>query len=314
MAMRALLLVVFAVAGGVAGWQLRGLAADSAGAVAMPIASMQKQPRPAPVLSRQPPPEPAVLNADKTRDSSPLALAAGDALEVLYEELAGADLTREESIRTQILQYVSEHRAQLIEQQRWTELLEFYQRLVSLDPHFSEHYYRLAEVQVRLQLFDQALYSLYFILQDSVMGARARALEERINERLRFTEGVTVPLLKHGIHHVVEARLPSGALRLLLDTGASITTLTPNAARRLNLSVDSDRSISLATAGGLVSAPIIEVSGFTVGAAKVERLQVGILPLVGNDGFDGLLGMNFLQQFASSINQQDGVLHLQNKG
>ena len=33
MAMRALLLVVFAVAGGVAGWQLRGLAADSAGAV-----------------------------------------------------------------------------------------------------------------------------------------------------------------------------------------------------------------------------------------------------------------------------------------
>lgn len=178
MAMRALLLVVFAVAGGVAGWQLRGLAADSAGAVAMPIASRQKQPRPAPVLSRQPPPEPAVLNSDKTIDSSPLALVAGDALEVLYEELAGADLTREESIRTQILQYVSEHRAQLIEQQRWTELLEFYQRLVSLDPHFSEHYYRLAEVQVRLQLFDQALYSLYFILQDSVMGARARAGRE----------------------------------------------------------------------------------------------------------------------------------------
>ncbi len=81
-----------------------------------------------------------------------------------------------------------------------------------------------------------------------------------------------MPLLKHGIHHVVEACLPSGALRLLLDTGAYITTLTPNASRRLNLSVDSDRSISLATAGGLVSAPIIEVSGFTVGAAKVERL------------------------------------------
>ena len=82
----------------------------------------------------------------------------------------------------------------------------------------------------------------------------------------------------------------------------------------LNLSFDSGRSISLATAGGLVSAPIIEVSGFSVGAAEVERLQVGILPLPGEGGFDGLLGMNFLQQFASSINQQDGVLHLQNKG
>jgi clan AA aspartic protease (TIGR02281 family) len=312
--MRALLLVVFAVAGGVAGWQLRGLAANSASAVAMPIASMQQQARSAPIPSRQAPPETAVLSAAKKIDSRSLALVTGDALEVLYEELAQADLTREETIRPRILQYVSEHRARLIEQQRWTELLDFYQRLVSLDPHFSEHYYRLAEVQVRLQLYDQALYSLYFILQDAVMGARARALEQSINKRLQFNEGVTVPLLKHGIHHVVEARLPSGALRLLLDTGASITTLTPNAARRLNLSVDSGRSISLATAGGLVSAPIIEVSGFTVGAARVERLQVGILPLVGNDGFDGLLGMNFLQQFASSINQQDGVLHLQNKG
>ena len=50
-----------------------------------------------------------------------------------------------------------------------------------------------------------------------------------------------------------------------------------------------------------------------VGGAAVDRLQVGILPLVGDNGFDGLLGMNFLQQFASSINQQDGLLHLQNK-
>ena len=122
-----------------------------------------------------------------------------------------------------------------------------------------------------------------------------------------------MPLLKHGVHHVVEARLSSSELRLLLDTGASITTLTPDAARRLNLRYDSRRSISLATAGGLVSAPLIEVSGFMVGEAEVDCLQVGILPLVGADGFDGLLGMNFLQRFASSINQQDGVLYLQNK-
>ena len=309
---RPLLLLGVAVAGVVAGWQLRGLAGDGGGTPEVVAALSQKQPLPEPIL-RLPTPKALAAAEESPAELSP-APDTVLSLEALYAALASADVSREGAIRGQLQEYISQRTVQLSSQQRWAELLGFYQRLVNLDPHVAEYYYRLAEVQVQLQLYDQALYSLYFILQDSVMGAKAQALEQRINKLLQFTEGITVPLLKHGSHHVVEARLPSGVLRLLLDTGASITTLTPDAARRLNLSYDSGRSISLATAGGLVSAPIIEVSGFSVGAAEVERLQVGILPLPGEGGFDGLLGMNFLQQFSSSINQQDGVLHLQNKG
>ena len=79
----------------------------------------------------------------------------------------------------------------------------------------------------------------------------------------------------------------------VIDTGASITTLTPTAAQRLDIRYDQAQSITLATAGGLVSAPLIAVPEFAVGDARVERLQVGILPLSGSDAFDGLLGMNF---------------------
>ena len=50
------------------------------------------------------------------------------------------------------------------------------QRLVILDPNTAEHHYQLAQVQTQLQLYDQALYSLYFILQDAVMGPKAQAL------------------------------------------------------------------------------------------------------------------------------------------
>ena len=308
--MRPLLLGV-AVAGVVAGWQLRGLAVDGGVTPEVATALLQKQPLPEPIL-RLPTQKAVAAAAVSPAESSP-TVDTVPSLEALYAALASADVSREGAIRGQLQEYISQRTAQLTSQQRWTELLGFYQRLVNLDPHVAEYYFRLAEVQVQLQLYDQALYSLYFILQDRVMGAKAQALEQRINRRLQFSEGITVPLLKYGSHHVVEARLPSGGLRLLLDTGASITTLTPEAARRLNLSYDLNRSISLATAGGLVAAPIMEVSDFSVGAAQVKRLQVGILPLLGDDGFDGLLGMNFLQQFASSINQQDGILHLQDK-
>ena len=122
-----------------------------------------------------------------------------------------------------------------------------------------------------------------------------------------------MPLTVAGAHHVVKASLQNQDLRLLLDTGASITTLTPNAARRLNIDYAQSQSIKLATAGGLVVAPLIEVSGFAVGDVKVEQLQVAVLPLSGAGDFDGLLGMNFLRQFASSIDQQAGLLYLGEK-
>ena len=311
--MRNLLLVVVAIAGIAAGWQLRSVTAERTASATGAAALTAKQMASDPVATQRPLSKASRSVAEPHLDESTPALSAMESLEAFYDVLGRADSGREAAVRAQLQRFINAHSGQLANQQRWSELLAFYQRLVNLDPHTAEHYYRLAEVQVQLQLYDQALYSLYFILQDAVMGAKAQALERRINQRLQFAEGMPVPLLKHGVHHVVEARLSSSELRLLLDTGASITTLTPDAARRLNLRYDLRRSISLATAGGLVSAPLIEVSGLMVGEAEVDRLQVGILPLVGADGFDGLLGMNFLQRFASSINQQDGVLHLQNK-
>ena len=311
--MRNLLLVVVAIAGIAAGWQLRSGTVERTASVTGAAALTAKQMASDPIATQRPLSQVARSVAEPHLDESTPALSTMESLEAFYDALNRADSGREEAVREQLRRFINERSGQLANQQHWSELLAFYQRLVTLDPHNAEYYYRLAEVQVQLQLYDQALYSLYFILQDAVMGPKAKALERRINQRLQFAEGITVPLLKHGAHYVVEAQLSSGALRLLLDTGASITTLTPDAARRLNLHYDLSRSISLATAGGLVSAPLIEVSGFMVGEAEVDRLQVGILPLVGADGFDGLLGMNFLQRFASSINQRDGVLHLKNK-
>lgn len=259
--------------------------------------------------------------ADQTPNVTPrqslvvtaVAQSAMEQINALYEALYAADGEAEAAIKAQLYQLIRQYSSDLAAQERWSDLLALRQRLVVLDPNTAEHHYQLAEVQVQLRLYEQALYSLYFILQDAVMGSKAQALEQRIKTKLRFAQGITVPLAKEGVHHVVEASLRNGTVRLLLDTGASITTLTPSAARRLNISYDQSRSITVATAGGLVAAPLIEITEFAVGEAAVDRLQVGILPLSDLDRFDGLLGMNFLQQFASSIDQQQGLLHLDEK-
>ena len=310
------LVIAVAVISGAAGWQLHDWV-KGAGVQQHQIElgrdidapeTLIQQPVRALVESNE-----AVVPIAPMGQSAPMVQNALAQIEALFAALYEADTDAEAQIETQLHQLISGHTKELTDQERWSDLLVFRQRLVILDPNTAEHHYQLAQVQAQLQLYDQALYSLYFILQDAVMGSKAQALEQYIKKRIRFAQSITVPLIKEGAHHVVEATLNRGKLRLLLDTGASITTLTPSAARRLDLPYDQARSITLTTAGGLVSAPLIEVQEFEVGDASVQRLQVGIVPLSGNQSFDGLLGMNFLQQFASSIDQQEGVLRLGEK-
>ena len=309
------LVMVVAVVAALAGWHLNDIVKGSLPSSTRGSASAEPV-NPTPATAAVP-----TRIADQTPNVTPrqspvitaVAQSAMEQINALYEALYAADGEAEAAIKAQLYQLIRQYSSDLAAQERWSDLLALRQRLVILDPNTAEHHYQLAEVQVQLRLYEQALYSLYFILQDAVMGSKAQALEQRIKTKLRFAQGITVPLAKEGAHHIVEASLRSGTVRLLLDTGASITTLTPSAARRLNISYDQSHSITVATAGGLVAAPLIEVTEFAVGEAAVDRLQVGILPLPDLDKFDGLLGMNFLQQFASSIDQQQGLLHLDEK-
>lgn len=304
-----LLIIAVALVAAVMGWQLNDYLRES---------PMQSAPgnTVAPGFVLQDPPQtlpPSIQDEVMIPAVAQVTRSALQQIEALYEALYIAENEDEAALKERLHALIALHSGDLATQQRWKELLALRQRLVVLDPNNAQYHYQLAELQSQLRLYDEALYSLYFILQDAVMGSKAQALERRIKTQLRLAQGVTVPLTVVGAHHVVDATIQNLDLRLLLDTGASITTLTPNAARRLNIDYAQSQSITLATAGGMVVAPLIEVSGFAVGEAAVERLQVGILPMSSTADFDGLLGMNFLRQFASSIDQQAGLLYLAEK-
>lgn len=85
---------------------------------------------------------------------------------------------------------------------------------------------------------------------------------------------------------------------LLLDTGASVTTITERLAARLGVDpVDTGLATVTVADGRSVGSRWFVADALAVGTKSVRQLQTAILPGSGGAGHDGLLGMNFLKNF-----------------
>ncbi|GAB6062691.1 hypothetical protein JCM30394_14200 [Deferrisoma palaeochoriense] len=119
-----------------------------------------------------------------------------------------------------------------------------------------------------------------------------------------------VPLEDAGAGYLVDVRIDGrGPVRLVLDTGATSTVVSPEAARRVGLRVRTDPPVELHTAGGKIRAGWAEVRSLEVGGRSRGPLKVVVHDAV--PGADGLLGMDFLGAFRVEL-RSDGpslVLH-----
>jgi predicted aspartyl protease len=110
------------------------------------------------------------------------------------------------------------------------------------------------------------------------------------------------------------------AATFLLDTGASISVITPDLARRSGIEIPSGglQSKARMASGQEVQVSIVRVTSIRIGLAKIDNLAValyelGILdsatqpPLV----VDGLLGADVLGRFTTTIDPGAGTLTLQ---
>jgi predicted aspartyl protease len=108
----------------------------------------------------------------------------------------------------------------------------------------------------------------------------------------------------------------------LLDTGANITVVTPELARRAGVDVPTGAGASKSKArmasGQEVEVSLIRLKSIMVGSARIDNLQVamyeiGVLdstttpPLV----IDGFLGADFLGRFTMTVDPRGGKLMLQ---
>ncbi|WP_455209775.1 retroviral-like aspartic protease family protein [Kaarinaea lacus] len=198
-------------------------------------------------------------------------------------------------------------------QKDYLGLLDLYQRLISVEPEHSAHYIGLAETYWALGNEADARQALNVIAYDPEAGIKANQLLTLIDSQTSGggEESIPINLTRHGNSLLTEVLFNNQTYgRLLVDTGASLTVITPQMLHQLSLSNHTPiRKGWFNTANGVVEAPIFLIQNMSVGGQAVDQLEIAVMDL-NNDHINGLLGMNFLQHFRFSIDQQNNVLYL----
>ena len=129
--------------------------------------------------------------------------------------------------------------------------------------------------------------------REAPAGETARQTEAGV---LRFQSGapVVAPVLINGV-----------ALRLMIDTGADRSVISPAAAARTGLAVDGERTVRILGVTGGATANEMPVSRMEVAGARVGPLRLIVLDTPAS-GLDGLLGRDVLEHFTLTVDSNAG--------
>ena len=209
--------------------------------------------------------------------------------------------------------------SRLSEQQSWIELLGYFEFLASIDFTLREFELRRALLYRRLgeQARGDALLASLQAADDGSDPRWTAALAQNLAEpRTETVPGAdlseAIPLERRGDSYVVEVELNDNTtLKLLVDTGASLTSLTRDSFRQLyrpDFSLLGTRLFN--TANGYTRGDVYRAVSLTLGQERLEGVDLAVLELSTMDDIDGLLGMNVLRQFRFEIDQANAAMHL----
>ena len=110
-----------------------------------------------------------------------------------------------------------------------------------------------------------------------------------------------IPLKKLASGYIVEVKLNAlHTVNLVVDTGASMTVISPSALDAAQIALTAGSSVTVHTANGETRAKLANVNSITVGAFKRGPLDVVAHDAKLGDA-DGLLGMDFLGKYRVEI-------------
>jgi len=116
-------------------------------------------------------------------------------------------------------------------------------------------------------------------------------------EKISEPEGMTVDLVRSGEVSFTEVVLNERVKQyFIVDTGASFTVISREAAKELGITIDeSTPLIPITTASSVIFNPLVTLRSIRVGKAEVENVDALVHNLPG--GSAGLLGNSFLSKF-----------------
>ena len=197
-------------------------------------------------------------------------------------------------------------------------LMNLLQLALEKQPDYAPFSLLLARVYELSGQWEQALYQLELLPFSPTHQAQVEAektrLAAQIRRRQQLAQGVGLRRTM-GQFIVPVVFDDTVTLELMIDTGASITALKPEAIallRRYTRLFTSPGQVRVNTANGEVLSPLYQVARMRVGDWELQAVDLLQVNLTAPE-VDGLLGMNFLGQYAFSIDQQQSLLFLGEK-
>lgn len=225
------------------------------------------------------------------------------AIEILLE-LQGI-LNIEKYLSNTIDKYIN----RLLKNKQYSKLISFLEEIINQDIDTQKYTIELSKVYLKLEYYQKATEIIKDnIDEDSIYYKRAQNILKKIKENPNNRYRYKIPLIKIGKNQYgVDARINDIPIRLLIDTGATLTLIDSSFIASNNISKD----IILNTAGGLIVANSAFVD-LEIDKIVFNNFKITTTPF-SQHGINGLLGMDFFMNFDFKIDQDDKYLYLKEK-
>src|SRR5215217_461069 len=140
-------------------------------------------------------------------------------------------------------------------------------------------------------------FALFVLFQQAPLHPGLSGLMDKAGLNPQRIDGDTVRLaMSPDGHFWAEVDINGVRRRMLVDSGATVTTISEETARAASVNGDDLLPVILRTSGGTIAARTGEVDRLALGTIEARNLKVVVAPTPG--GMD-VIGMNFLSGLAS---------------
>lgn len=148
---------------------------------------------------------------------------------------------------------------------------------------------------------------------DSIDGIppQFREKTKRLDGRTPNSSQLTITLERQGNSLLVPVSLAGTNTTLVLDTGAGVTLVPSEIVKGMKLKPV--RQVRLTTASGVVMADIVVLPYVSVKNVTVRDMEVASYDIPHTGKAKGLLGLDFLNHFRTTLDSKTGVLELNRK-
>jgi len=257
-------------------------------------------------------------------------LANGSYLEVvdvyLLAKTYAYSIGDQDKVENRFNRFVEETDNAYTGRKNWWFLINLYAHINASGLMTSTHQYRQALAHLRSGDEIYAIEQFNQLLDDRLVGESAALVLNNLTQSSETPvvvnsspwEGAdSIALQKLGNQYAVNlGNNRQESVKLLLDTGASMTAMSRASFDALNTNgdaVEQEKRV-FRTANGLIQGMVFSVPQLTLGPHLLENTQIAVIDFDATDrGIDGLLGMNVLGQFRFHIEQESSRLLLRRR-